>query len=136
MCFNCLKPARHQAKFCSAKGTCDVDGCKTKHSSLLHLGFLELKKIRARENESPTQDENVSTGANDKAVTAHSRRITEKTHVKTALPIVTVTVTASSGRSVETHALLDTGGDRTFCSKNLLNAFRLKVKRLNLPCQH
>ena len=42
---------------------------------------------------------------------------------------VDVTVTASSGRSVRTHALLDPGGDRTFCSVELLEALQIRGKK-------
>ena len=62
------------------------------------------------------------------SVSAPLRRVIEKTHVETELPIAIVTTTAESGQSVDTHALLDTGGDRTFCF-SCLDCKKIKVKR-------
>ena len=55
------------------------------------------------ESNAATANDNASTGANGKSVSAHSRRIVKKTHVKTALPIVDVTVTETCDIEKDDH---------------------------------
>ena len=95
VCFNCLRRSKHSAKFCNRGDKCGTDGCEIKHSSLLHHGFIELAKIKDAEAATALTTETVSNDSTRTSVSAHSRRVIEKTHGKTALPIVSVTVSAS-----------------------------------------
>ena len=51
---------------------------------------------------------------------------------RVVLPLVAVQITSKCGRSICTHALLDTGSTRTFCAKSLLEELKSEGKRANM----
>jgi hypothetical protein len=122
LCFNCLDFANHSYRQCRRPSQCKHDGCTFKHSELLHDALVNSK---------------------DKVV--ESVKIDAKSCVcgpskvdgsKIALPIVRVHVRGKGQRDfITTYALLDTGSNKTFCSKDLLNQCKLTGVKTTLSLQ-
>ena len=51
---------------------------------------------------------------------------------RVVLPVVAVQITSKCGRSICTHALLDTGSNHTFSAKSLLEELQSEGKRANM----
>ena len=114
LCFNCLRPGGHAAKHCKLDRRCNVEGCKIKHSPWLHYAFTDSSGSKSAANVSaktPSIDESST-------VSAHACMSAKSSGTVVALPIVPVSVNCPNGNVVETHALLDTGSNRSFCPKS------------------
>ena len=103
LCFNCLETRNHSARWCGKAPDCNIDECKRKHSTLLHAAL-----------KSDAGNIGVRQAAQSMACGYTSG------HVKVALPIVAVWVRGKGQDAyIRTHALLDPGSNRTFCSMEL-----------------
>ena len=131
LCFNCLDFGNHISRECRRPKGCDVNGCKGKHSSLLHPAVIATK------NESPKEDQKVEKSP-DKQTEAKSYACgpSSTENSKVALPIVSVFVRGKGQTNyVRTHALLDPGSNKTFCSKELVDQLQLQGKRTSLSLE-
>lgn len=105
MCFNCLK-INHRSGNCFKSGQCDK--CDLKHSPKLHDSFKQFSKPEST-NFACSQSK------------------------MTLLPIVTVNIQSNKSNNViKTRALLDTGSDRTFCTKQLLKELSIEGSMTDL----
>ena len=129
LCFCCFD-GRHLASQCKAGIVCGVEGCTAKHSKLMHKSL----ERSVREN-SGEQQGKPNPGTGDQHIESHTLACSSPKHgqIKLALPIVPVKVRAK-GQSVYhyTHALLDSGSTKTFCSESLIEKLDVKGKRANL----
>ena len=129
LCYSCLRPARHSAKACRTDRICNIDGCPMKHSRFLHAPLANERTARQTQDTTGTAEETVTaTGEAAVPPVATANTAAVRSFGKTALPVVAVTVTATNGRSKEVFALLDTGSDRSFCSKYLLQELQTQGK--------
>ncbi len=111
LCYNCLK-SKHTAKWCLNKSSCGVQDCRRRHSKLLH-DALPPPMTAVREN---TVAESETPAASSCACASPTPDST-----KIALPFVAVRVKAADAdHSVLTHAFLDPGSTKSFCSRQLL----------------
>lgn len=133
LCFNCMF-GRHQSRWCKSE-SCD---CGRKHSKVLHdvLGntadapkqdkATEVKDSQAKDD--LNKDGVTKDGATKNGPTRGGMRSYAAVNPggnQVSLPIVTVLV-KSSERELTTHALLDPGSNRSFCTKSLMNDLGLK----------
>ncbi len=129
LCFCCFD-GRHLASQCRAGIVCGVAGCTAKHSKLLH----KSPERSVMEN-SGEQQAKPNQGTGDQPIESHTLACSslKRGQVKLALPIVPVKVRAK-GQSVfhYTHALLNSGSTKTFCSEALIEKLDVKGKRANL----
>ena len=110
VCFNCLSGS-HFSRKCS-RGPCGVQGCTSWHSKMLHGSFGRVKE-ESKKGEADPAGTSLACGG-------------MQLPVKVALPVVAVMVRGTDQRDwIKTHALLDPGSNRSFCSMTL-------VKKLNL----
>jgi hypothetical protein len=105
-CLNCLKPG-HKAEDCRNPRVCNSGECKEKHSFLLHDALVAKN--------SDGNKANLSTSLNSN----------EGPPRKVCLPCVEVVVSNGNNRFV-TKALIDTGSDRSYCKKSLVQCLQLK----------
>ena len=124
LCFNCLETRNHSARWCGKRSDCDTDGCRYKHSKLLHGAVL-----------APATD--VTNGASDTRVGAQSMACGYSSGgMKIALPIVSVWVRSpGQAKYIQTHALLDPGSNRTFCSLALAEKLGLEGRETTLALE-
>ena len=128
LCFNCLDYSNHLSRRCIRPNGCENKGCKLKHSQLLHDALMDDKdnnKPQEGSNEKPkVEGANYACGPSDDKV------------VTVALPIVPVYV-RGNGQSdyILTNALLDSGSNKTFCSKSLLEQLNVKGKETTLSLE-
>ena len=114
LCFNCLKPGKHIARYCRVRNICGIQGCKIKHCNLLHDALCKPVSEKA-----PDADPEVILAC--------------RTKNQVALPIVPVTVKGpGESCSIQTHALLDPGSNRTFCSPKLLKILNVQGNATSL----
>ena len=118
LCFNCFA-TKHMARSCWKASACDVHGCLSKHSKLLHYplqspgGRPRLRQDHGVEQQGRAEDK-------DQPVKGHICACgpSQPETSKIALPIVSVKVRAKGQRKyVHTYALLDSGSTKTFCSR-------------------
>ena len=137
LCYNCLKPGRHIARYCRIRNVCGVQGCKIKHCNLLHNALSRSVLVQPPGAEGapvPTPDDDrvlvtAGNGDGDFSFACGS----QQTHDKIALPIIPVKVKAKGqGRYIYTHALLDPGSNKTFCSSSLLKLLDMEGKATSL----
>ena len=118
------------ASQCKASVVCGVDGCTAKHSKLLHQS-LERSFNRPSDERPPKPD--LKPG--DQQVEGHSNAcsLLKPERTKMPLPIVPVRVRAKGlSDYYHTHALLDSGSTKTFCSEALLERLNVKSKQVTL----
>ena len=113
LCFNCLSGGRHFSRNCK-EAPCSVQGCKGKHSKMLHGAF---QGASSRNDIVPRGE-----SSDDQKVGATSLACgSTQEHSKVALPVVAVMVKGTgSGEWLKTHALLDPGSNGSFCSMELV----------------
>ena len=127
LCFNCLKVGKHTARWCRIRNCCGVQGCSSKHSKLLHDALSTSAKEKAAISMQVDKDERVD--ANSCACGSPESEATKKI----ALPIVAVRVKVHGQKdSVLTHALLDPGSNKTFCSQKLIDDLGIKGESIHL----
>ena len=129
LCFCCFD-GRHVVRQCKAGIICGVEGCRVKHSKLLHRSFERPGK------ENPDEQQAVpNPGSSSQQIESHTHACSSPKHgeIKLALPIVPVKVRAK-GQTVYhyTQALLDSGSTKTFCSEALIEKLGVKGQRANL----
>ena len=129
LCFCCFD-GRHVVRQCKAGVICGVEGCTAKHSKLLHQSFERSGKENPGE-----QQAMANPGSSSQQVESHTHACSSSKHgeIKLALPIVPVRVRAK-GQTVYyyTHALLDSGSTKTFCSDALIEKLGVKGQQVNL----
>ena len=101
-----------------------------KHSKLLHQSFGRSGKENPGE-----QQANPNPGTSSQQIESHTHACSslKQGEIKLALPIVPVKVRAK-GQTVYhyTHALLDSGSTKTFCSEALIEQLGVKGQQANL----
>ena len=114
LCHNCFKYG-HIAVGCLARSTCEVQGCKRRHHTLLHPPSPQhTMEGRPRVADQGTQ---VDSSAPLQSGQANS---TSAEKGKVCLRVVPVKVRRhDASKTVETYALLDSGSDISLCDKNL-----------------
>ena len=114
LCHNCFKYG-HIAVGCLARNTCEVQGCKRRHHTLLHPPSPQhTMEGRPRVADQGTQ---VDSSAPLQSGQANS---TSAGKGKVCLRVVPVKVRRhDASKTVETYALLDSGSDISLCDKNL-----------------
>ena len=134
ICFNCLDASNHVARWCRKKCDCDREDCTLRHSKWLHDA---MEFVTKRSDQNNLQIKNESRGEAPK-VEAKSCVVGPSSgeEAKVVLPIVTVNVRGRGQTTfVQTHALLDPGSNRTFCSRTLLDQMGLKGKETVLSLE-
>ena len=122
LCFSCLRAGKHTIRWCRFKKPCGIDGCTSKHSRLLHG-----TKSQTNPGISPPPDEDKIEAKSCACGPA------ENDSAKIALPIVAVRVRGrGQGQYIHTHALLDPGSNKSFCSQKLLDMLALHGKSTTL----
>ncbi|XP_014668800.1 PREDICTED: uncharacterized protein LOC106810050 [Priapulus caudatus] len=107
LCFVCFSP-KHRAPACKMTPTCQVHGCKRKHSKLLHFDS--------------TSTDVCSNVGNDSVANKVVSNVYGGTGVSVYIPMVPVIV----NDKVCTWALLDSGSTDSFVSAKLTQDLRLK----------
>ena len=124
LCFGCLK-AGHLARGCQQRSVCKI--CGKRHVTLLHQD--DNFKTPNQSSRRPSAEERVAEQS------LADRNPPQPQQVKTGyvnqgntgLAVVPVVV-RSGGRSVTTHALLDSGSTACFCQESLLEKLGLQDK--------
>ena len=119
LCFNCLRRA-HTSAECRSESTCEAPGCRMKHTKFLHTSRPRADTQRGEQSKESAENKTDATVA---ACVGTPRVV---------LPVVKVKITALSGRSRETFALLDSGSTNTFCQDSLLRDLQSKGEHTNL----
>ena len=124
LCFVCLEPG-HITRDCQHKQRCQAAGCGRMHASLLHgADFKSPHRVNRETRSSPATSSSHDEIASPFDVRERCERLGTSYYIqgsKVALPLVQVTVSSpESGRSVHTHALLDSGSNVTLCDEQLL----------------
>ena len=114
LCHNCFKDG-HIAVGFLARSTCEVQGCKRRHHTLLHLPPSQQSvEIRTRAVEQGTQ---VSSST---SLLSGQTNSTSAGGGKVCLRVVPVKVRSSDvNKAVETYALLDSRSEISLCDKTL-----------------
>eukprot|EP00057_Strongylocentrotus_purpuratus_P002697 XP_003725052.1 PREDICTED: uncharacterized protein LOC100888496 [Strongylocentrotus purpuratus] len=111
LCDNCFKP-HHLARGCGQGSNCNVNGCKWKHHTLLHLHLQSQRQEEVTpQREDPVEQPNEPTaiGNNYTTTTTH----------KVCLRVVPVRI-RSQMKDIQTWALLDEGSDISLCEASLI----------------
>ena len=120
ICFSCLRPGKHTIRWCKYRSVCGINGCKYRHSKLLH-------QDESDSNEGATSGM-IKVEAKSCACGPSSTGV-----IKIALPIVAVRVKGEGqDEYIETHAILDPGSNKTFCSQSLLRQLGIRGSKTNL----
>lgn len=128
LCLNCFRPG-HIAVNCRSS---NCKTCGKKHNTLLHIGKSEQPERTSNENEEKkTQDSSFATHIIEKQTSSILDDTAVATHIaekKTHILLSTASVLVYDGVSNthEVRALLDSGSQANFITKNL-------CKKLNLP---
>ena len=126
LCHNCLRPG-HSANACTLRRTCSVPGCGEKHTKFLHSPVQDVREPAQMEstNQSGSSSRNAetSTFTEVKGSSASCGLTGAGGGTAVVLPILPVVVrNPSTGHSVETYALLDSGSTHSFCTKELVES--------------
>ena len=115
LCHNCFKYG-HIAVGCLARSTCEVQGCKRRHHTLLHPPPSQ-QSVENRTRVSVEQGTQVSSGT---PLSSGQTNSTSTGGGKVCLRVVPVKVRSrDADKVVETYALLDSGSDISLCDKTL-----------------
>ena len=115
LCHNCFKYG-HIAVGCLARSTCEVQGCKRRHHTLLHPPPSQ-QSVENRTRVSVEQGTQVSNGT---LLSSGQTNSTSTGGGKVCLRVVPVKVRSrDADKVVETYALLDSGSDISLCDKTL-----------------
>ena len=110
LCFNCLRKG-HRTTDCRAQSTCSAEGCKFKHSKLLH--------ISGKGNESWAPGGKTGEQGRIKFGQATCGHVGSD-GVRVLMPVVEVKVKRADGTNIVAHALLDSGSNSTVCTNHLI----------------
>ncbi|XP_018400775.1 PREDICTED: uncharacterized protein LOC108778168 [Cyphomyrmex costatus] len=122
LCVNCLRSPMHSLDKYTSRG-CKI--CNIKHNTLLHTS------TSSAEDHSGTSGTGESSIQNSRtAVTTHSSNIQGKDHIM--LSTAVVNVIASDGTSHSCRALLDSGSQASFISRQLAATLGLPLRPLNV----
>ena len=131
-----LLPTVHNARGCLAKGACQVDGCKRRHHTLLHLPYLQRLNVNQTSEESVTQSTQILQASQDvQAAQVASLPPTQGGQSNTTLAgsgkacfrIVPVKVCSrDANKELLTYALLDNRSVVSLCAEGL--AAQLKIQ--------
>ena len=114
---------------CKVSTECGTDGCRRKHSKLLHHALEAF--YQRNDQAAKTESEKPALKAQSLAC---GQSGVEKTQV--ALPVVTVWVKGSGQQDyIRTNALLDTGSNRSFCSLGLVDRLGIEGKTTTLSLE-
>ena len=135
LCINCFMRG-HSDDVCTRNWVCKAPGCATKHNTWLHSAIVAATTCTTM---NPPTAEDPVTRSRQVADTSQvvqgfptRKRIVSKIS-KIALPIIPVVVSDPSGQFLmNTWALLDSGSNSTFCTKQLINALKLKTKQTQI----
>ncbi|XP_018396273.1 PREDICTED: uncharacterized protein LOC108774620 [Cyphomyrmex costatus] len=122
LCVNCLRSPMHSLDKCTSRG-CKI--CKIKHNTLLHTSTSSAKDHSGTSGTGESSIQNSTT-----AVTTHSSNIQGKDHIM--LSTAVVNVIASDGTSHSCRALLDSGSQASFISRQLAATLGLPLRPLNV----
>ena len=115
LCHNCFKYG-HIAVGCLARSTCEVQGCKRRHHTLLHPPPSQ-QSVENRTRVSVEQGTQVSSGT---PLSSGQTNSTSAGGGKVCLRVVPVKVRSrDANKAVETYALLDSGSDISLFDKTL-----------------
>ncbi|XP_008183125.1 uncharacterized protein LOC103309446 [Acyrthosiphon pisum] len=125
LCFNCLSPY-HQKDYCKSKYSCHT--CKGRHNTLLHQ---ERKSgaTRQKEDDPSSSSEEDTSPSNSQKVSMSAQATSEHVFLATAV----VTVKDSNGSYHKCRAVLDSGSQVNFISKELSRVLGLKQRTNVLP---
>ncbi|XP_043217631.1 uncharacterized protein LOC122379454 [Amphibalanus amphitrite] len=133
LCFGCLKSG-HLARGCQQRSTCKI--CGRRHVTLLHQDG-NFKVPSQTPQRSPDEDHARDKGETNVKSSDRPQPQLVKTGCvnqgNTGLAVVPVVV-RSGGRSVTTHALLDSGSTACFCQESLLEKLGLQDKNRTQLC--
>ena len=134
LCFNCMDASNHAARWCRRKSDCNIEGCTLRHSVWLHEAMQFAMERPNPQNNLPTGD---MKNRDVHKVEAKSCAVGPPGKgAKVVLPIVTVNVRGKGQTDfIQTHALLDPGSNRTFCSRSLLEQMGLEGKETVLSLE-
>ena len=129
VCFCCFD-GRNVVRQCRAGVICGVEGCTAKRSKLLHQSFERSGKGNPGKQQAMP---NPRTSSRQIESPTHTCSSPKQGEIKLALPIVSEKVRAK-GQTVYyyTHALLDSGSTKTFCSEVLMEKLGVKGQQVNL----
>ena len=121
LCHNCFKDG-HIAVGFSARSTCEVQGCKRRHHTLLHPPPSQQSvEIRTRAVEQGTQVSSSTLSPSGQTNSTSARG------GKVCLRVVPVKVRSrDANKAVETYALLESGSDISLCDKTLAIEFGVR----------
>ncbi|KYN06860.1 PREDICTED: uncharacterized protein LOC108782681 [Cyphomyrmex costatus] len=122
LCVNCLRSPMHSLDKCTSRG-CKI--CNIKHNTLLHTSTSSAEDHSGTSGTGESSIQNSTT-----AVTTHSSNIQGKDHIM--LSTAVVNVIASDGTSHSCRALLDSGSQASFISRQLAATLGLPLRPLNV----
>ncbi|XP_018394544.1 PREDICTED: uncharacterized protein LOC108773282 [Cyphomyrmex costatus] len=122
LCVNCLRSPMHSLDKCTSRG-CKI--CNVKHNTLLHTSTSSAEDHSGTSGTGESSIQNSTT-----AVTTHSSNIQGKDHIM--LSTAVVNVVASDGISHSCRALLDSGSQASFISRQLAATLGLQLRPLNV----
>lgn len=128
-CFNCLS-SRHTSNMCKSLYSCRE--CKGKHNTLLHL---EKKRSQNNDSHAPTQPspEGETSLQVSPSTSASATRISAAQPGHVFLATAIVHVRDKFDRLHECRAVLDSGSQINFISKNLTALLQLPGRKSSLP---
>ncbi|KYN07165.1 hypothetical protein ALC62_01874, partial [Cyphomyrmex costatus] len=122
LCVNCLRSPMHSLDKCTSRG-CKI--CNVKHNTLLYTSTSSAEDHSGTSGTGESSLRNSTT-----AVTTHSSNIQGKDHIM--LSTAVVNVIASDGTSHSCQALLDSGSQASFISRQLAATLGLPLRPLNV----
>ena len=124
LCFGCLKSG-HLAKGCQQRSSCKI--CGKRHVTLLHQESCFKTQRQAAHGPPDAADGRRTEELNANPQPPQLVKTGCVNQGNTGLAVVPVVVRAG-GRTVTTHALLDSGSTACFCQESLLDKLGLKEK--------
>ena len=112
----------------SSRILCAAKDCRMKHTMFLHVNRGQRVESESRVDSRSLAGSQQAAGPGPSAVCSHIK----STFPRVVLPVVEVRVTAESGHSATTYALLDNGSTNTFCSTALLHKLRSRGQKASL----
>lgn len=122
ICTNCLRSSSHTSNNCEF-GACKK--CNKKHNTLLHINSHQQKSSAQQEGESTS-----STSTNQQAIPVTSANLSRQqtTSQQVLLPTARINVYDKHGHLHECRALLDSGSQSNFISRDLAKRLGLSQK--------
>jgi len=113
LCLNCLKSTAHIAKGCTIKPCRE---CNKQHNTLLHLESTK---------KSDSTLEDVNNSVKDKVVATSVSHVSPETNKYALLATAIVVIADSKGNDTHCRALLDSGSQSCFITRNCVERLRL-----------